>query len=129
MEVSGVKTLTDLLLTTENLLIMIASWFLVIIAKRAAPKFFERPFMVRMLPVLPTFIAVGLVWIPGLRPDMEWGATLILGVVLGWGAGQVHKILSQTVLGRDTRIAPSASQATSKPSEKPVTDSIPPLNP
>lgn len=102
----AVQTLTDLLLTPENLMIMVAAWFLVVIARRAAPAFFTRPFMVRMLPVLPTFLTLGLIWIPGLRPtDMTIGATLVLGLILGWGASNVHKILSQTVLGRDERIA------------------------
>lgn len=112
----AVQTLTDLLLTPENLMIMVAAWFLVVIVRRAAPDFFTRPFMVRMLPVLPTFLTLGLIWIPGLRPtDMTVGATFVLGLILGWGASNVHKVLSQTVLGKDLRIHNGAPAAPADP--------------
>jgi hypothetical protein len=117
MDAQAVKTLTDLLLTTENLLIMIAAWFAIVIARKASPGVFRRPILVRLLPVLPTAITVGLIWVPGLRPDMPWGATLVLGIVLGWGAGQIHKVLAQTVLGRDDRIHGLKATAPRDPSE------------
>jgi hypothetical protein len=101
MEEQAIKTLSDLLLTKENLIIMVASWFLIAVAKRVLPNLFKKPFMARILPMLPMVLCMGLIWLPGLRPPTAWGATLVTGIVLGWGVGQLHKVLAQSVLGKD----------------------------
>lgn len=107
METEAVKSLSDLLLSTENLIIMVAAWVIISSARKIVPKFFEKSLVARLLPILPMAITCSVVWLPGLRPEMGWGATLLLGVVLGWGAGQVHKVVKQTFLGEDKAIKKS----------------------
>jgi hypothetical protein len=106
-----VDTLLDLLLTKENLIIMIASWFLVYIWARVWPELFRKALMVRLQPLLPILLCEALVWLPGLRPAMQWGSTAVLGIVLGWGIGHMHKIGKQSILGNDSRLDAVADAA------------------
>ena len=97
---------TDILWRFESLLTMTAVWVLMGVAKKTLPKVMAHPFMIRLMPLLPIALCSGAVWIPGLAPEgIAIGPRIMLGVVLGSGAGQAHKILKQTGLGKDSGLA------------------------
>jgi hypothetical protein len=97
--------LTDLMWRLESLLIMSAVWALMGAAKKVAPKFMQHAIVARLLPLVPIALCSGAVWIPGLVPaEMQIGPRIMLGVLLGTCAGQSHKILKQTGMGKDTAI-------------------------
>ncbi len=96
---------TDLMWRLESLLIMAAVWSMMGTAKKIAPKFMNSPIVARLLPLAPIAMCSGAVWIPGLVPvEMQIGPRIMLGVLLGTCAGQSHKILRQTGLGKDSAI-------------------------
>jgi hypothetical protein len=96
---------TEILWRLESLLTMAAVWVLMSAAKKTIPKVMQNPLVIRLLPLVPIALCSGAVWIPGLAPaGIEAGPRIMLGVVLGAGAGQAHKILKQTGLGRDPAI-------------------------
>ena len=96
---------TDLLWRLESVLIMAAVWVLMSAAKKVFPDKMQLANVARVLPLVPIALCSGAVWIPGLAPSgIEVGPRIMLGVVLGAGAGQAHKILKQTGLGRDSAI-------------------------
>jgi len=96
---------TDLLWRLESVLIMAAVWVLMSAAKKVFPDKMQLAIVARVLPLIPIALCSGAVWIPGLAPDgIQVGPRIMLGVVLGAGAGQAHKILKQTGLGRDSAI-------------------------
>jgi len=119
MEQQALNALSKILLTPQNLGIMVASWTIIAVSRRMFPSLFKKPIMIRLLPVLPILLCMALLWLPGLRPaGVEWGWMLILGILLGWGTGHLHKILKQTVLGDKILKAPEEPEE--KPEEKPA---------
>lgn len=105
MDAKAIEALSNLLLTKENLAVMVAAWTILSVAKRVLPGLFQKSVMARLLPLLPMLLCMAMVWLPGIRPEgVDWGWLLVLGVVLGWGVGNLHKVLKQTVLGQDALI-------------------------
>jgi len=105
MDAKAIEALSSLLLTKENLGVMVAAWTILSVAKKVLPGLFKKSVMARILPLLPMVLCMGMVWLPGIRPKgVDWGWLLVLGVVLGWGVGSLHKVLKQTVLGQDALI-------------------------
>jgi hypothetical protein len=117
MEAQAMQSLTDLLLTWQNLVIMVGAWFTVHLIRKFFFKSFKKPALARLLPILPVVFCEIYVWLPGLHPvttsmvdgkavetPMAWGATLVMGLVLGWGVGHLHKTVMQSVLGKDASI-------------------------
>ena len=101
MEAKALEMLSKMILTPENIGIMVSAWFLIALSRRVFKEFFKRLIMQRILPLLPMLLCMGLVWLPGLSPKgTTWGWNIILGIVLGWGVGHLHKILSRTVFGK-----------------------------
>lgn len=95
----------DLLWRLESLLTMGGVWVLMSAAKKTAPKIMNTPIAARLLPLVPLALCSGAVWLPGIAPEgIELGPRVMLGVILGSGAGQAHKILKQTGLGKDEAI-------------------------
>ena len=102
---------TDLLWRLESVLIMAAVWVLMSAAKKVFPDKMQLAIVARVLPLIPIALCSGAVWIPGLAPSgIEVGPRIMLGVVLGAGAGQAHKILKQTGLGVGAKAKPDAGQ-------------------
>lgn len=112
MEQTALKTLTDILFTQENVIIMVATWVLISTARKMVPTFFGKRWVIRFLPAAPILICSALVWMPGLRPDMGWGGVVLLGVILGWGSGHMHKLVSRTFLGSDLAVPNSKTGET-----------------
>ena len=101
----GTQQFLDVMIRYENILIMAATWILISVLGRVLPKWRETAAGARLLPIAPFACTSGLVWLPGLRqPEAAWGELLVLGIVLGWGSGHIHKLLLQSVLGRDAHI-------------------------
>lgn len=105
MDTKAIEALSNLLLTKENLAVMVAAWTILSVSRKMFPKLYQKPIMARLLPVLPMALCMAMLWLPGIRPvGVDWGWMLILGIVLGWGVGALHKVLKQTVLGQDAII-------------------------
>lgn len=118
MEAQAISALSKLILTPENLGIMVASWFLISISRTMFPNFYAKPVVIRLLPVFPLVLCMMFIWLPGLTPEgTTWGWKIILGIVLGWGVGHLHKVLNQTVLGKSASLEKAA--ASKKPDPKP----------
>lgn len=112
MEAQAISALSKILLTPQNLGIMIAAWFLIALPKRMFPEFFATPIMKRLLPLMPMLLCMALIWLPGLRPkNVEWGWMLILGILLGWGVGHLHKVIGRSILGQGLYVPQQAPLA------------------
>jgi len=89
----------------ENLLIMLGATIVVGLIGKLIPKLSSHPIGARLQPLAPFVFTMGFCWIPGLLPEASSGGErLMLGLILGWGTGHVHKILKQSVFGEDDRI-------------------------
>lgn len=93
----GAQALLDTLMQWENLSTMAATAVLLATAKRVLPKLHKHSVWQRCLPLLPLIMCSIAVWIPGIQPEeMSVGSRITLGIILGAGTGQAHKILKQT---------------------------------
>ena len=118
MEAQALTALSKMVLTPHNLGIMIAAWFLIAMSRKIFPVFYAKSVVIRLLPLFPMLLCMALIWLPGLAPKgATWGWKLVLGILLGWGVGHLHKVLKQTVLGKDVYIEGKKVQAVS-PSEE-----------
>lgn len=73
------------------------------------PRFWSTDFGSRLLPLAPLLLCAAAVWVPGLAPaDLSSLDRIVLGIMLGGTAGQTHKVITQTGLGRDSRRRPPA---------------------
>jgi hypothetical protein len=101
----GAQALMDMMLRLENLVTMAACWIAVGAFGRVFPSFAKSTIGARLQPLAPIGFCSAAVWLPGLQPDdMPLGMRVMLGVILGFGAGHMHKILKQTGFGSDSRI-------------------------
>jgi hypothetical protein len=91
------------LLRTEHLLIMLAVWVLIWLARRLMPELDRSAVFVRLLPALPIVGCFALVWLPGLVDGVP-GEKALLGLVLGAFCGHAHKLAKQSIFGNDRRI-------------------------
>jgi hypothetical protein len=95
-----VLDLVGFVATIPNLLICVAVWSIIQTVTKLAPKIFESSIALRAKPLAAILFCVGACFIPSVQPvDMTAGNRILLGVVLGTFAGQVHKILKQSILG------------------------------
>lgn len=99
-------TLTEILLRRESVLLMGATWALLETLHKALPdRVTGNPLLVRAAPLFPLALCSLGVWVPGLLPASAPIAERVLtGVILGYATGHSHKVLTQTILGRDKRI-------------------------
>lgn len=101
------QAFTDVLYRWENIATMVGVWVFVHTLYRAAPTFAKSTLGATLQPLMPLAITQAAVWFPGLQPDdMRWGARVMLGLVLGFGAAHAVKIVKQTILRKDPRIRP-----------------------
>lgn len=77
--------LLGMILTPRNAVIILAVWFLVRAVKLAFPtRGKAHRFIARARELIYIALCSGLVWTPGLRPEVEsWGYRVGLGVLLG----------------------------------------------
>lgn len=98
--------LVQLLLRQENLYLMVAVYaLLTTIQKVLPPGLNEHHLAVRLQPLYPMILCSIGVWIPAQQPpDMSAGSKVLVGLILGWACGNLHKVWKQTVRGKDARI-------------------------
>ena len=101
----GTQKFLDLMMRYENLIIMFGAWVAVGVVGKVFPKFRGSKIGARLQPLAPFIFTMGACWLPGLLPpEVGLGERLMLGLILGWGSGHMHKILKQTLFGNDSRI-------------------------
>ncbi len=101
----GAAQLIDYLMRVDNLLVVAAVWVLISVVNRVFPKLKAHRVYARIAPALPILLCSAAVWIPGTAdPELGVGSRIFLGIVLGALVANAHKLLGQTVLGRDDRI-------------------------
>ena len=79
--------------------------------RRSVPKFFARPLVVRIIPLLSMPLCIGLLWIPGLKAGVMVtgvGDRIMLGCILSWGLSWGYKAVRQGILKKDERIKPKS---------------------
>ena len=97
----------EILLRYENSLVMFATWILVGLVYKLIPWVKKNSLAARLQPLAPIVVSSGLVWIPGTMPvDSGIGEKILLGIILGFASGSVHKMLKQGLLGEDSRVKP-----------------------
>lgn len=105
METKAVQTLIDMILKPENISVMTACWVVMAAIKRAAPELSRAGWWARLQPVLPLFLCIAAMWIPGIEQEsLGAGDRVILGIMLGGATGHAHKLFGQTFLRRDKRL-------------------------
>jgi hypothetical protein len=102
---TGAAQLIDHLMRVENLSIAVAVWVLLSVTLRVFPKIKRHRLWARLAPAAPILLCSAAVWVPGVVDDsLSIGSRIVLGVLLGAISANAHKILGQTVLGKDERI-------------------------
>lgn len=97
--------LIDHLMRVEHLSVSVAVWILLSLVAKIFPWLKAHHVYARLAPALPILLCSAAVWIPGIvAPGTGVGSRIMLGILLGAVAANAHKILGQTVLGRDDRI-------------------------
>lgn len=92
--------------TKENLMIVTAVWVVLHLVKRVFPELAANKWYARFLPAYPVLMASAAVWIPGaVTVEMTTASKVFLGIVLGFFSGYATKFMSQTVMGKDSRIS------------------------
>ena len=110
---TGAKTLVDLIFRPENLALVVGVWSIISGMAKAFPKLAKRRVWARVQPLLaPALCIAAMLWLPGLKAaeGLSIGDRIVLGLVLGFAVGQVHKLIKQTWLGKDERIKPTILQ-------------------
>lgn len=88
------------LLTPQNVMVCAAAWAIIQMLSKGIPEVFTSKLALRLKPVASMVLCTALCFIPNVQPpDISAANKVLLGIVLGAFAGQVHKILKQTVLG------------------------------
>lgn len=94
-EANALFDLTNLL-SYQNVMVIIACWSLVVVARKAAPKFFDGTIGKGLLPIMPVMFGEGLVWATmSYQPDASVGERILLGIVLGTIAANGHTVLKR----------------------------------
>lgn len=103
--IAGASKLLDIFMRPENLLLMFAVWAFIGTAKKALPDIAASAVFARIAPVLPLALCVAAMWMPGVQQaSLGVGEKVLLGCVLGFAVGHLHKLTKQTFLGNDERI-------------------------
>lgn len=87
----------EVLLATNNILVMVACAVLIQAFKAALPAAWAHPVMVRISRLIPIVLCVGGVLIPGVS-EASIGEEILLGVVLGAFSGQFYEFVRNNLL-------------------------------
>jgi hypothetical protein len=98
------------LVTPSNLLVVLGVWVLLTTFQLVATGVARHAIFVRWLPAMPPALCIGALMVPGVPGPAGLGERLLLGLFLGFAVGHVHKLLTQTGLGRDARLTPPPSE-------------------
>lgn len=99
--------LTDLLTRKESWYLMAGAFIVVQTISRFLPdKVYNSAWFARVQPLFPIILCSAGIWIPGLASA---GATIaeriLTGLILGYVVSHSYKVLLQSALGKDERIA------------------------
>jgi len=103
------------LLTYQNVLVVIAAWFVIETAKKIGPDFWRSKPGSRLLSLMPMTVCQALVWVTmPWQPDSTTGEKVVLGFVLGFLTAHAHDVLKRfglheyvPVLGRKLNPRPT----------------------
>lgn len=104
----GAGQLIAIVLKPENLAVILGVWIVLTTAQRVLPELFAKPLVVRLLPLMPLVLCIAAMWMPGVAAPPTVGERVLLGLILGFAVGFVHKLVKQTGLGQDARLQPPA---------------------
>jgi len=111
-------SLTGLLMRPENLYLMAAVAAIQETIQRMFPRLKARPLWVRVAPMLPLVLCSIGVWIPGVAdPTVTAGLRVMTGIILGFVVAGSYKVVMQSVLGKDSRLA---AQIVNAPTDQPA---------
>ncbi len=106
METEAAKTLMDTVLEPANFAVVVGVWVIITTLHKMIPELKGRGWWARLQPVLPLVLATAAMWMPGVaQASMTFGDKVLLGLLLGFAVGHVHKMVKQTGMGKDERIA------------------------
>ncbi len=104
--------LANLMMRQENLYLVVATYVLLNTFFRILPPALEtNVVLVRLIPVFPILLCSAGVWFPGQQPaGMTAGDKVMIGLILGYVCGHMHKFWMQTVMGQDSRLNTPATR-------------------
>ena len=104
--------LVDILTRQGSWMLMAGTWIVIqMVIKFIPDRIYNAPWFVRLQSILPILLCSAGVWIPGIVPDgATVGEKILTGVILGYAVAHTYKIVLQSVLGRDRRIAESKAK-------------------
>jgi hypothetical protein len=107
------------LLTPQNIGMSAGLWLVLEMLRRLLPGLFQGGAFNRLLPILPETVGAAAYWlIPSLAaPNATLGERLLIGIVVGTGSSKVHKLISQSLLGKDSDIRAAKAAKAKKPTE------------
>ena len=104
--VAGTVEFTTMLARYDTLMITGAAWTIIQAIQKGLPeKFIDHSIAQRLKPGASIVLCVAFSYLPFWRIG-SWDETLLYGIVIGGSLGQGHKILSQSIFGKDRRIKP-----------------------
>lgn len=103
--IAGTVEFTDMLVRYDTLMITGAAWAIIQAVQKGFPKLADHAIAQRLKPGASIVLCTALAYLPQWQVG-SWDETLLYGIVIGGSLGQGHKILSQTVFGKDRRIKP-----------------------
>jgi hypothetical protein len=107
MQTAGAVKFTDMLMRYETLMVTGAAWTVIQVMQKSLPDLSDHPYLQRLKPLAPIALCVGMSFMPTFRlPGAQWDELILYGIVIGGTLSNGHKILGQTVLGKDRRINP-----------------------
>jgi len=96
-----------LIMRPENLITVLGVWILLDAFRRSVPKASTSGLYARLVPWMPLVLCIAAQWLPRVGiVDAALGDKVLLGLVLGFAVGHAHKLIAQSVLGKDERIKP-----------------------
>lgn len=98
---AGTVDFTGMIMRLESLYITTAAY--VIIQGMSQIEAMKNAFAYRLKPFAPALLTTGMAFLPSFRLG-AWDETLLYGLSLGAFIGWGHKLLKQSVFGRDRRI-------------------------
>lgn len=84
------------LLSYQNVLLILAAWNLIEVAKKLWPSFWRGKVGSKLLVLMPMLVCQALVWATARwQPESTWGEKLVLGLVLAFMTAHAHDVLKR----------------------------------
>jgi hypothetical protein len=98
MDIAQAGAFFDLknLLTYQNVLVVIAAWFILETLKKLAPDFWRGKVGQKLIVLMPMVICQALVWVTVTwQPETSPGERIVLGLVLAFLTAHAHDVLKR----------------------------------